>query len=174
VLRVRTDDPEADAALMKAFAGRDERAAGVLYDRFASRIYGLGIVMLGNDSSAQDLVQDTFVKLVRTAERFDPLRGRLETWVLLTARSLAIDSLRRRVLESRSLHAIGVPREDDPSPGPEEVATVADLYERKAILVLGADLALEHPLLSFQVRAMYSLYRSPNTPSSMASSAAIR
>src|SRR3984893_10978278 len=36
-----------------------------------------------------------------------------------------------------------------------ELATVADLYERKAALVLGADLALEHPLLSFQLRANY-------------------
>jgi NADH-quinone oxidoreductase subunit G len=35
------------------------------------------------------------------------------------------------------------------------LATVADLYDRKAVLVLGADLALEHPLLSFQVRANY-------------------
>jgi len=34
-----------------------------------------------------------------------------------------------------------------------QLATVADLYERKAILILGADLALEHPLLSFQIRA---------------------
>jgi NADH-quinone oxidoreductase subunit G len=36
-----------------------------------------------------------------------------------------------------------------------KLATVSDLYERKAILVLGADLALEHPLLSFQIRANY-------------------
>jgi len=36
-----------------------------------------------------------------------------------------------------------------------QLATVADLYQRKAILVLGADLALEHPLLSYQVRANY-------------------
>ena len=36
-----------------------------------------------------------------------------------------------------------------------KLATVADLYERKAFLVLGADLALEHPLLSFQIRANY-------------------
>jgi len=36
-----------------------------------------------------------------------------------------------------------------------KLATVADLYQRKAILVLGADLALEHPLLSFQIRANY-------------------
>src|SRR5450756_2448142 len=36
-----------------------------------------------------------------------------------------------------------------------KLATVSDLYERKAILVLGADLALEHPMLSYQVRANY-------------------
>jgi NADH-quinone oxidoreductase subunit G len=36
-----------------------------------------------------------------------------------------------------------------------KLATVSDLYQRKAILVLGADLALEHPLLSFQIRANY-------------------
>ena len=36
---------------------------------------------------------------------------------------------------------------------PDKLATVADLDERKAILVLGADLALEHPLLSYQIRA---------------------
>ncbi len=36
-----------------------------------------------------------------------------------------------------------------------QLATVQDLYERKAVLVLGADLALEHPLLSYQVRANY-------------------
>jgi NADH-quinone oxidoreductase subunit G len=36
-----------------------------------------------------------------------------------------------------------------------QLATTADLYERKAVLVIGADLALEHPLLSFQIRANY-------------------
>jgi NADH-quinone oxidoreductase subunit G len=36
-----------------------------------------------------------------------------------------------------------------------KLATVSDLYNTKAVLVLGADLALEHPLLSFQIRANY-------------------
>jgi NADH-quinone oxidoreductase subunit G len=36
-----------------------------------------------------------------------------------------------------------------------QLATVQDLYDRKAVLLLGSDLALEHPLLSFQVRANY-------------------
>jgi NADH-quinone oxidoreductase subunit G len=41
------------------------------------------------------------------------------------------------------------------SGGAAKLATVGDLYQSKAILVLGADLALEHPLLSFQIRANY-------------------
>src|SRR5215467_5764852 len=36
-----------------------------------------------------------------------------------------------------------------------KLGTVADLYDRKAFLILGADLALEHPLLSFQIRANF-------------------
>jgi RNA polymerase sigma-70 factor (ECF subfamily) len=127
---VLIDDASSDQALMAAFVERDEGAAGVLYDRFSSRVFGLGIVMLGNDQSAQDLVQDTFVKLWRTAARFDPERGRLETWILLTARSLAIDLLRRRVLESRSLQELGPPPVRDPSPGPDDLAATADLAGR--------------------------------------------
>ncbi|MFN8233376.1 MAG: sigma-70 family RNA polymerase sigma factor [Actinomycetota bacterium] len=123
-------DPGSDAALMRAFSRRDPRAAAALYDRFASRVYGLGIVMLGSDAAAQDLVQDTFVKLLRSADRYDAARGRLETWVLLVARSLAVDALRRCVLESRSLHALGVPEEADGAAGPDELAETADLAER--------------------------------------------
>jgi RNA polymerase sigma-70 factor, ECF subfamily len=141
VTLVRTDEPGNDLALMADFASRQERAAGALYDRFASRIYGLGVVMLGNHQAAQDLVQDTFMKLWRNAERFDPQRGRLETWVLLTARSLAIDSLRRRVLESRSLQSVGMQPEDDPEPLPDERAAVADLTTRarRAMQVLSPE-----------------------------------
>jgi NADH-quinone oxidoreductase subunit G len=43
----------------------------------------------------------------------------------------------------------------DPQAADGSLATVADLYDRKAFLILGADLALEHPLLSFQIRANY-------------------
>ena len=130
VLRMRTREPESDAALMLRFAQREAPAADVLYGRFSSRIYGLGIVMLGSDAAAQDLVQDTFVKLWRSAERYDASRGKLETWVLLVARSLAIDALRRRVLEARSLELLGHPPEADPRPLPDELAATADLAAR--------------------------------------------
>jgi RNA polymerase sigma-70 factor (ECF subfamily) len=147
VLTVAFKTPSSDAALMRAFAAREQEAAGELYDRFASRVYGLGIVMLGGDAAAQDLVQDTFVKLWRNAGRYDPARGKLETWVLLVARSLAIDSLRRRVLESRVLERSAPPREVSDEPGPDQAAETADLSERArramAGLTAGQRAALE-------------------------------
>ena len=102
-----TGVPENDAALMRAFASRDQGAADTSLRTVRIQDLRLGIVMLGSDAAAQDLVQDTFVKLWRNADRYDTTRGKLETWVLLVARSLAIDSLRRRVLEARSLEATG-------------------------------------------------------------------
>lgn len=127
---MRPRDVGSDAALMRALAGRDPAAAETLYDRYASRIYGLGIVMLGNDAAAQDLVQDTFVKLWRNVDRYDVARGRLDTWVLLVARSLAIDALRRRVLEARTLEATRPGGEASAEAGPEELAETGDLAER--------------------------------------------
>jgi RNA polymerase sigma-70 factor (ECF subfamily) len=127
---VRSKGAGSDAALMRAFAERDPAAATELFSRFASRVYGLGIVMLGGDAAAQDLVQDTFVKLWRNAPRYDPARGKLETWVLLVARSLAIDSLRRRVLEARVLERTAPSGEASEEPGPDQMAETADLSER--------------------------------------------
>lgn len=121
---------DADQRLMRTFAARDPAAADALYRRFAGRIYGLGLVMLGNDAAAQDLVQDTFVKLWRSADRYDRARGKLETWVLLMARSLAIDAIRRRVVEARTLEHAERPTEADPRPGPDEQAVTLDLTER--------------------------------------------
>ena len=124
------DERDADQRLMRSFAARDLGAADVLYQRFAGRIYGLGLVMLGNEAAAQDLVQDTFVKLWRNADRYDRSRGKLETWVLLMARSLAIDAIRRRVLEIRTLDSVDRPTEVDQGPGPDERAVTVDLTER--------------------------------------------
>ena len=124
------DERDADQRLMRSFAARDTGAADALYQRFAGRIYGLGLVMLGNDAAAQDLVQDTFVKLWRSADRYDRSRGKLETWVLLMARSLAIDAIRRRVLEVRTLDSVERPTDVDQGPGPDERAATVDLTER--------------------------------------------
>ena len=115
---------------MRAFAAGDRRAAERLYDRFAPRVYGLGLVMLGNEAAAEDLVQDTFVKMWRNAGRYEANRGALDTWVLLMARNLAIDSIRRRVIEARMLHATRRRDEADDEPGPDTAAETQDLVDR--------------------------------------------
>ncbi len=129
-LRGVSESPRPDLELVRAFARRDGTAAGELYSRFAPRIFGLGMVMLGNPSQAEDLVQDTFVKVWRKADTYEEARGSLDTWILLIARSLAIDLLRRRVLETRILTEKERPSEASDEPGPERIAETMDLADR--------------------------------------------
>lgn len=119
-----------DTELIRAFAGRDPRAAEELYRRFAPRVFGLGLVMLGSASQAEDLVQDTFVKVWRKVGTYEGTRGSLDTWVLLIARSLAIDLLRRRVLEARIVDTHAPRSEASGDPGPDEQAETIDLADR--------------------------------------------
>jgi RNA polymerase sigma-70 factor (ECF subfamily) len=119
-----------DAALMAAFLRKEPEAARQIYDRFASRIYGLGLFLLRNKADAEDLVQDTFLKIWRSGSAFEPVRGSLETWILLTARSLAIDLLRHRSVEARKLASQAPISEASDEAGPEHQAVVADLVHR--------------------------------------------
>ena len=121
---------DADASLMVALLQREAGAAAALYDRYASRIYGLGLFLLGNKSDAEDLVQDTFLKVWRRGSSFDPQRGPLDAWILLNARSLAIDLLRRRTLEARSLSSGHWRPDAIDEPGPESYAEHRDLMRR--------------------------------------------
>jgi RNA polymerase sigma-70 factor, ECF subfamily len=109
---------------------KEPGAADALYARYASRIYGLGLVLLRDRADAEDLVQDTFLKVWRTGSSFDPQRGSMDVWVLLTARSLAIDLLRRRTLETRKLRSEPSVSDVSDEPGPEWLAEQRDLIER--------------------------------------------
>ena len=111
---------EGDAALMTAFARMEPDAARQLYDRYASRIYGLGLF----------LVQDTFLKIWRMGSAFDPVRGSLDGWILLSARSLAIDLLRHRSVEARKLSSQPKISAASDETGPEWHAEVGDLFQR--------------------------------------------
>jgi len=126
-----------DADLMAAFLRKDTGAARELYDRLASRIYGLGLAILRNKTDAEDLVQETFLKVWRIGSAFDPQRGSLDAWILLNARSLALDLIRRRSLEARKLSSLPRVPEATDEPGPEWYAETSDL-------VLRATRAMEH------------------------------
>jgi RNA polymerase sigma-70 factor (ECF subfamily) len=113
-----------------AFLRKEPAAAEALYDRYASRIYGLGLALLRDPTDAEDLVQDTFLKVWRTGAVFDPSRAPLDFWILLIARGLAIDLLRRRTLETKKLAAERVASEASDEPSPEAYAEQRDLMDR--------------------------------------------
>lgn len=91
--------PESDLPLLDRMDRGDADALAVLYDRYAPRVLGLTTRILGDADEAEDVLQEVFLQVWRAPRRFDPSRGALLTWLLVLARSRAIDrlrSLRRR------------------------------------------------------------------------------
>jgi RNA polymerase sigma-70 factor (ECF subfamily) len=84
-----------DEALMLALAERAE-ALDPLYERHGGAALGLAIRMLGERETAEEVVQEAFLSLWRNAQRFDPARGTVRTWLLGIVHNRAIDRLRGR------------------------------------------------------------------------------
>ena len=90
-----SNDP--DWRLMQRVAAGDEPSVRVLYERFGSLVYKTARQILPSKAEADDAVQDVFIRLWQTADRFDPARAKLVTWVMLIARRHLIDRLRRHL-----------------------------------------------------------------------------
>jgi RNA polymerase sigma-70 factor, ECF subfamily len=110
VARVESTDPPVAGVVpdpvLPAVAVGDDRAMDELWGRYADRIRALGLRLSGRDAQfADDLVQETFAKLWRSAARFDPERGTEATFVFTVARRAAVDQWRRgrRASEDRPL-----------------------------------------------------------------------
>jgi len=80
---------------MQSVAAGDPAAVATLYDRFGSLIYRMAYQSLPNRDEAEDAVQEVFVRLWRTSDRYDPTRAALVTWVMLISRRYLVDRLRR-------------------------------------------------------------------------------
>ncbi len=80
---------------MQRVAAGEADAVEMLYDRFASLVYRLAYQAMPTRADAEDAVQEIFVRLWRTADRYDPKRAALVTWVMLISRRHLVDRLRR-------------------------------------------------------------------------------
>src|SRR5687768_1420436 len=81
--------------LGRVAAGDHGRPLVELYRLYSARLYGLGLRLLRDRGMAEELVQETFLRLWRSAARFDPERGSVRTFVFTIARRVAVDLLRR-------------------------------------------------------------------------------
>jgi RNA polymerase sigma-70 factor, ECF subfamily len=85
-----------DADLVAQIAAGDiGEPVAELYRRYGDRLYRFGVQLLGDQGLAEELVQECFVRLWRTAGRFDLSRGPVAAYLFVIARSIGVD-LRRR------------------------------------------------------------------------------
>jgi RNA polymerase sigma-70 factor (ECF subfamily) len=83
-----------DADLARRLKARDPHAMADLYDRYGRLAYSMILRVVRNSAVAEDLVQETFLRVWNRAQSFDPERGALGPWILTVARNRAIDYLR--------------------------------------------------------------------------------
>ena len=90
---VDVEDPRyQEAQLLTLVAAADvEGPVGELYRRYGRRLYRFGVQALGNDALAEEMVQETFVRLRRTAGQYDAQRASVDTYLFAIARSVALD-----------------------------------------------------------------------------------
>jgi RNA polymerase sigma-70 factor (ECF subfamily) len=91
-----TRTTEDDRVLLQAVAGGSTEALGRLYDRHAPTVFAIARRMLGRLEDAEEVVQDVFTQLWRQAARYDAARATVAGWVVMVARTRAIDRLRSR------------------------------------------------------------------------------
>lgn len=89
-------EAEGDAALLAAYARGDRGAARVLTERLVPRILGFAARMLGDRAEAEDVAQETMLRLWRQAPVWRPGEAAVATWVYRVAANLCTDRLRRR------------------------------------------------------------------------------
>jgi RNA polymerase sigma-70 factor (ECF subfamily) len=93
-----------DAALAGRVAAGEIEAWSQLYDRYAPSVYAFAAHMLGREH-AEDIVQEVFLRLWRSAGRFDRERGTFSAWFFGLVRHRIQDELRQRRREERLLVA---------------------------------------------------------------------
>jgi RNA polymerase sigma-70 factor (ECF subfamily) len=120
MLDMQTAVEPADAAIPALVADGDRFALETAYRRHARTVLGAAMTVTRDRDTAEDVVQEVFLRLWRRPERFDPQRGSLRTFLAIDARGRALDLIRsqraRRDREDREATLAS----SDARPGIEE------------------------------------------------------
>jgi RNA polymerase sigma-70 factor (ECF subfamily) len=85
--------------LVAGLRAGDPEALRTLHTLHGPAVFGYLLAALRNRAAAEDVFQEVFLQAWRRADTYDPLRGELRTWLLVIARSRALDHHRRRIPE---------------------------------------------------------------------------
>ena len=85
-----------EAELIQAIRNKERIGAEALYDMYTASLLGMISKLIQDEELAQDLLQETFVKIWNGIGSFDESKGRLFTWMANIARNLAVDKLRSK------------------------------------------------------------------------------
>ena len=118
-------DRQIDAQLLGRIASGDEAAFGALYDRFSPGLYSFVLRMTHDEAEAQDVLQEGFAHIWRRASTYDPVRSSPFTWAVMILRNKAIDRMRVRQRQERTLEKATVefshfPEADESAAGEPE------------------------------------------------------
>jgi RNA polymerase sigma-70 factor (ECF subfamily) len=95
------------ADVLKRIGKGDETALAVLFAEYGQHVYSMVYRVLQNNALAQEVTQDTFLKIWKNPRAWDASKGQFSSWLLTTARYTAIDRLRyetRRTGKNMPLH----------------------------------------------------------------------
>jgi RNA polymerase sigma-70 factor (ECF subfamily) len=80
--------------LIEGLQNMDGSAMSALYSMYSDSLYRVISTIVVIDEVAQDLLQETFIKIWKSFKQYDPRKGRLYTWMIRLARNISIDYLR--------------------------------------------------------------------------------
>ena len=84
-----------EADLVRRLIERDETALSELYQHYGGLVYSIALRVVQNATMAEEVTQDTFLKVWHQPESWDPERGKFVSWMLTITRYTAIDRLRK-------------------------------------------------------------------------------
>ena len=97
----QTPSGQDDATLLALVERGDEYAMAALFDRYSKIVYSVALRVLRDPASAEDVLQEVFMQIWRSPERFVESRGSLGGWLAVVTRNRSIDLLRRKSRASR-------------------------------------------------------------------------
>jgi RNA polymerase sigma-70 factor (ECF subfamily) len=130
--------PSDELALLRRLAGRQPEALAELYDHYAPLLFALTRRILGNGQDAEEVLQEAFLQAWNQADRYDSARSSVSTWLVLIARSRALDRLRQRRSRERTAGAAAVePRAADASARLDEHVLIRERRQRVRAALAG-------------------------------------